>query len=76
MTTRDTPEITLAAAWEAHALRAEAEIARLRAANRAADEILVKHVIRVARYYWATGSHIETFANEARAALAPAPSEP
>jgi hypothetical protein len=45
---------------------------RLRAANAEADSIIEKHIIRLARYFWSNGGHIETFANEARAALATA----
>jgi hypothetical protein len=49
-----------------------ATIATLRAANAEADSIIEKHIIRLARYFWHNGGHIETFANEARAALATA----
>lgn len=38
-----------------------------------AAEIIDKHIIRVARYYWPTGGHIETFAREALAALRSTP---
>jgi hypothetical protein len=52
--------------------RSEHTIATLRAANAEADSIIEKHIIRLARYFWRNGGHIETFANEARAALATA----
>ena len=61
------------AAIEAEAVAPlEAEIARLRKieeAAREADSILDKHILRLAHYYWPNGSHIQTFATEARDAL-------
>ena len=44
-------------------------VRKIEEAAREADSILDKHILRLAHYYWPNGSHIQTFATEARDAL-------